>query len=178
MRRPLSAKREFHPSNPDLEKQIHDMVNTPIKLSRQPPPPSPPRYVIHETRKSLPSKKVTINEYDVERDTTRKGGARRAFDQKHKIYSAIVLKQGERQWKDDEKFWRWKTAKEHQKYQPVVRERDYHTIEGIVQERNDHYMLGFRGYRKHIQGKHATSREAPSEIRSKSVQGQRNILFW
>lgn len=196
----LSPKREFKPSNPNLEEDIKNLLTTPVKFERQSIPNTQLRNQhrynyngINDTkqytmRKSLPSNScphkstkqanrssITWNPPEIEDDIGYSSGVRRAFDLKHKKYSEVALRQNERRWEDEEKFRRWKAQKDYKSTEIKSREHDHHVVENIIQSRNDYYVSSMKNFRPPIRAKTSMFRTVPAEIRS---VGRNRIYYW
>ena len=197
----LSPKRDFTPANPNLEEDIKTFLKTPIKLEKPSLPSSQKKYKYHYSissevgrssafRRSAPSNLYTQkssgktahssmswNPPEIEDDISYSSGVRRAFDQKHKKYSEVALRQNEQRWEDEEKYRRWKLKKDHQYTEMKNRKHDRHVIENVIQSRNDYYVSSMNNYRPPIKVKVKTSgiRAAPIEIRS---VGRNRTYYW
>ncbi|OHT15608.1 hypothetical protein TRFO_42436 [Tritrichomonas foetus] len=180
MKRGLSPKRDFNPSNPHLEEDIKQLLNMPVRFERAPIVNTTPRYQIHDpVRKSLPSRtqKPIIQIEEEEQDISHNSGARRAFDIKHKRFSAIAKKQTARQWDDEEKYRKWRTEGLFRKAEVRLREKDNHVVEQIIQSRNDYYMSSLRNFKAPSHMRNSLCRAAPPEIRTQSLQSKKNY-YW
>lgn len=190
----LSPKRDFTPSNPHLEEEIKVFLKTPVRFDK----PSLPKtqnknyygetrgsFVIRKSAPSLPySQRSTSrvnhsspswNPPEIDDDTGHSAGVRRAFDQKHKKYSEVALRQNEQIWEDEEKYRRWKLRKAYQTSDTKPRNHDHHVIENVIQSRNDYYVSSMNNFRPTIKFKTSKCRPAPVEIRS---VGKNRTYYW
>ena len=192
----LSPKRDFTPSNPNLEEEIRVFLKTPVSFDKPylPNTQKISKYHYNDSgrsstiRRSVPSSScsqrsasrashssASWNPPEVEEDVGYSSGVRRAFDQKHKKYSEVALRQNERWWEDEENYRRWKLQKDYQSPETKVRNHDHHVVENIIQSRNDYYVSSMNHYRPTIKFKTSKYRQAPIEIRS---VGRNRTYYW
>ena len=135
--RPLSSRRRVVQKTISFEREINDFLRTPIKFEAPSTPPRP------KTSRS----KSSMNTHEISGTTSRENKSdqiiaaqRRAFELAHKRRANALLKQTEKNWKEDQRYYEIKTKNQHKKLQKQVIYNDQGIIEDIIEKRNDYYL--------------------------------------
>lgn len=163
--RPLSARRQVVHHTTTFEKNMNDFLSTPIHLDPE------PTKIPHEKNQRRPhtnrSNRRPVSA--IERACNSNDyifASRRAFEITHKQKADLLIKQSNKNWQDDQRYYDLLTRKQHKKLQKKLEDNDRGVIEDIVERRNDYYLstLKEQGPIGHFSNK-CTMRTVPKDMR-------------
>lgn len=171
-KRPLSARRPIRTNNPELDSSLRTFLRTPVKLENL----KNNNYDDRDLERRRPqTARPKSRFYTCREDNI--SNRRRAFEISHERKVKAALKQNEREWDEEERYRKWKTAKVAQKREAPKKDADKHVLETIVQSRNEYYLSGIRDSRITQRTNVSALRTLPPEVRTVSRTSNR-VFYW
>ncbi|OHT11637.1 hypothetical protein TRFO_03835 [Tritrichomonas foetus] len=172
-RAPLSARRRISIKTTNFEPMINSFLREAIKFES--PPEQPPE--IERERRPKTERRVINNGSTPRTGDEIRAGRRRAFERAHQMQCEKVLKNSEKQWKEQIKYRDWKTKQTMKKIEPRRYAEDRHVLEDIVHERNAYYLEAIATSEQGTQNRISNLRTLPKELRANS-QAYKQTRLW